>query len=280
MLRKIFNFFSRKNSKQTVSKKLETNKEIEEDWTDENSQFQKRFRESQARIPSNMIDDTNDYLGMASEAKYKAIEALENKQFDLAWKIEHERIMHYTNHALKNGYTTNETLGLLATIYSSLSSILQAEEKHTLSLAFYLYSVQCNGFVNEGVQASIRRICRKGKLKHFDSNIEEFLNKHVASEKEKHADLSFCQSEVVRWESEAPFYSDDVQEMMKHYKSTSGYLSLVNGVSKNIEKSLIENNVETIELLIAVEAEELINIKGIGKVALQKINNSLEFMRN
>ena len=274
MLRKIFDFFSSKESQQI------NNKRNEKDWTDEDSQFQKDFRERQSRIPSHMKEDTKDYLGIAAVTKQQAGDALENKQFDLAWKLEHERIQHYTSHALKQGFSCNETLSLLATVYSSLSNILQAECKHTLSLAFYLYAVQCDGYINDGVQINIRRICRNGKLKHFESHINKFLNSSVSKERITQPDLRFCQSEVERWKSEAPFHSDNIQEMIKHYISTVGYLSLVNGVSKSIEKSLIENNIHTIEALMTTEPDELIKIKGIGKIALLKINSSTDFIQD
>ena len=273
MLRKLFKFFSRKNSKQVNN---EVNKE---NWTDENSQFQKDFRKSQTRIPEHMKEDEKDYLAMAATAKHKAVEAITNKQYDLAWGIEHERIQHYTNHALKQGYSSSETLSLLSIVYSSLSRILQLEDKHTMSLAFYLYAVQCDGYINEGVQANIRRICRVGKLKHYNKNIDEFLTDYVSKDKVTQSDLRFCQSEVTRWQSEAPFHSENIQEMIRHYISTAGYLSLVGGVSKNIESALLESNIETIEALIDADPEVLIKIKGIGKTTLLKINNSIEFMQ-
>jgi hypothetical protein len=273
MLRKLFNFFGRRTFKQ------ENKQGNEKDWTDENSQFQNDFRERQSRIPEHMQEDENDYLGMAAATKQKAEEALENKKFDLAWGMEHERIQHYTNHALKQGFSASETFALLSTVYSSLSNILQLEGKHTLSLAFYLYAVQCDGNINEGVQANIRRICRLGKLKHFNRNIDDFLTGFVSKDKVTQSNLSFCQNEVTRWQSEAPYHSDNIQEMIKHYISTPGYLSLVSGVSKNIENALLESNIETIEALLATDQEELIKIKGVGKTTLLKINNSIEFMQ-
>tara|TARA_R110001583_G_scaffold93300_2_gene236122 strand:- start:972 stop:1784 length:813 start_codon:yes stop_codon:yes gene_type:complete len=270
MLKKLLSFFRRKDPKVNVEKK--------DDWTDENSQFQEDFRQRQARLPIHLQDDESDYLGMAATAKHEAVDALERSQFDLAWKLEHERIQHYTNHALREGFTSEESFGLLSIVYSSLSNILRVEGKHTLGLAFYLYSVQCDGTINEGTQANIRRICRVGKLKHFESNINDFLINHVSESSVCKADLKFCQSEVNRWVSEAPFHSEDIQEMIKHYKSTPGYLSLINGVTKNIEKSLQEAGVDTIESLISIEAEELLKLKGIGKASLLKINNATEFL--
>jgi hypothetical protein len=272
MLRKLLNLFSRKGNKQPISANLK------EDWTDENSQFQQNFRESQSRIPAHMLDDTNDYLGLVALSRTKASEALNKKQFDVAWELQHETIIHYQNHASKEGFNDNQTLGLLSSVYANLSSILQAENKHTLALAFYLYAVQCGGYVNQGVQINIRRICKDGQLKHLEDNIESFLLGFVSNDKVVQADLRFCQNEVQRWQSQAPFYSENNQEMIKHYLNTDGYLSLVSGLSLNIEKSLIANGIKTIGVLMTIEPDELLKIKGIGKVAQAKILKGTHFL--
>ena len=207
----LFDFFRRKNLQQKI------HQPDEEYLTTEAFPFQKGVKERYLRIPKHMQKDSTNYLWMATRARNRAKEALNNQQYDLAWKLEHERIQHYTHQALKRGYSEKKSRFLISIVYLSLSNILQKEAKYTQALAFHLYAIQFRGHLNDLLRVNIHSICQAGNLTHLNTHIEEFLNNHVDPDKVDHADLLFCQSEVNRWQLQNPFHSDNIQEMIHHY---------------------------------------------------------------
>lgn len=65
-------------------------------------------------------------------------------------------------------------------------------------------------------------------------------------------------------------------EKTEYYYDKPGKLTLVNGVNKKIAESLEKSGVDTIKILSSMNENDLINIKGIGKITAQKIMESVK----
>lgn len=65
----------------------------------------------------------------------------------------------------------------------------------------------------------------------------------------------------------------NTDDRLEYFSDKENYLSLVNGVNKTIERSLIENEIKTINELQKLTSNDLVKLKGIGKISAEKIIN-------
>lgn len=96
--------------------------------------------------------------------------------------------------------------------------------------------------------------------------VEGFILKHYDNSTDK---ITFSIVDVM-----GRFISE--KERWEYFSDKEGYLSLVHGINKTIEETLVSNDIKTILELKNLTTKELIKFKGIGKVSAEKIINCLE----
>ncbi|MCG8608928.1 MAG: hypothetical protein MI864_00190 [Pseudomonadales bacterium] len=83
----------------------------------------------------------NDCLGQAAELGLQIKAALNDKNYDVAWKLCHNQKKLYLKHAKKNRFTARQILAIDGGAHYQLANILRLEGKHQEALVHILYWV-------------------------------------------------------------------------------------------------------------------------------------------
>lgn len=87
--------------------------------------------------------NSEDYLGLAADAKHAAHKAIKAREFDRAWGLLHEQKQNYAKHAKKFRFSTAQILALDSSVHEDLANILRIESKHRQAFVHILYWVIC-----------------------------------------------------------------------------------------------------------------------------------------
>lgn len=86
-------------------------------------------------------DSSEDYLGEAALLGHEAKAAIKDKKYDKAFKLYQSQKELYLHHANRQGFTTQQTFSLDASVHENLANILRLEHKNDDALAHILYWV-------------------------------------------------------------------------------------------------------------------------------------------
>lgn len=134
----------------------------------------------------------DDYLGLAASAKHRAKIAIQEKNYELAWKLYSEQKMHYFRYAEAHPDQTN-TIALAGDVSFDQANVLRLEKNHTLALVHLIYSIATNPFVAYKMK-KLPAYYNRAKL---DIDFEEVL--YFVYEQQKNLDFRLIQSTVYNW---------------------------------------------------------------------------------
>ena len=86
----------------------------------------------------------DDYLGLAASAKHRAKIATKEKDYDLAWNLYIEQLLHLSRHIEKYNLSSDNLQALQGGINHDMANILRLEKRHTLALVHLIYAISTN----------------------------------------------------------------------------------------------------------------------------------------
>lgn len=85
--------------------------------------------------------DSNDYLGLAVNARNRAKIEMKNKNYEKAWELFSKQQQYYYQHAEKQNFTGSQTIALAAGVSEDFANILRLEGNHKQALVHMIYCV-------------------------------------------------------------------------------------------------------------------------------------------
>lgn len=85
--------------------------------------------------------DSDDYLGLAANARTRAKIEMKNKNYEKAWELFSKQQHYYYQHAEKQKFTVSQTIALSAEVSEDFANILRLEGNHKQALVHMIYCV-------------------------------------------------------------------------------------------------------------------------------------------
>lgn len=132
----------------------------------------------QKEFDVNNIDtiDTEDFLGLAANARNRAKDEIKNKNYEKAWELFTKQQHYYYQHAEKQNFTASQTIALASSVSEDFANILRLEKNHKQALVHFIYCV-ANEYPHVKYKAKkLPAYFNRAKLKNIDfRELESFI---------------------------------------------------------------------------------------------------------
>ena len=138
---------------------------------------------------------SDDYLGLAANAKHEANWHIKRNELDKAWKSHMREQHYYHQHAMKCGFTPEHTVSLFSSVNESLANILRMEGKHKDALVHMIYCVAGARTPSKRVKKKLPAYFKRARLVGVSfSDVEELVLRQRPL-----ADMRVIRDTVARW---------------------------------------------------------------------------------
>ncbi len=124
---------------------------------------------------SEVINDfsENDFLGKAAIAKRKAISAIKNKKYDIAWGLFHEQKENFMKHAVRSEFSQRQIFALDSSVSEIFANILRLEGRHHEALVHIIYWIACSDKQTKRQHEKLIAYFNRAKLKNVEYSVVE-----------------------------------------------------------------------------------------------------------